>query len=62
MLIIHYVQLKNKAMKSKSKNDVIEDKKQRNKVVRLKKHCKKEFFDNLEKKQLRSILKKSLKK
>ena len=50
MLTIHYVQLKNKAMKSKSKNDVIEDKKQRNKVVRLKKHCKKGFSDNLEKK------------
>ena len=56
MLTIHYVQLENKAMKSKSKNDVIEDKKQRNKVVRLKKHCKKEFSDNLEKKQFGTIL------
>ena len=41
-------QFKNKAMKSKSKNDVIEQKKQRNKVVKLNQRFKKEFFDNLE--------------
>ena len=37
-------QLKVKAMKPKSKNDVIEYKKQHNLVVKLKKHCKKGFF------------------
>ena len=41
-------QLKIKAMKPKSKNDVIEYKKQRNLVVKLKKRCKKGFSDNLE--------------
>ena len=41
-------QLKIKAMKSKSKNDLTEYKKQRNIVVKLKKRCKKGFFDNLE--------------
>ena len=35
-------------MKSKSKNDLTEYKKQRNIVVKLKKRCKKGFFDNLE--------------
>lgn len=42
-------QLKNKTMKSKSKNDVIEYKAQRNIVVKLNKRCKKDFFDNLQK-------------
>ena len=37
-------QLKIKAMKSKSKNDVIEYKKQHNLVLKLKKRCKKGFF------------------
>ena len=41
-------QLKIKAMKSKSKNDVIEYKKQHNLVLKLKKPCKKGFFDMLE--------------
>ena len=41
-------QLKIKTMKSKSKNDVIEYKMQHNLVVKLKKRCKKGFFDNLE--------------
>ena len=41
-------QLKIKAMKSKSKNDVIEYKKQHNLVLKLKKRCKKGFFDKLE--------------
>ena len=36
-------------MKSKSKNDVIEYKAQRNIVVKLNKRCKKDFFDNLQK-------------
>ena len=35
-------------MKSKSKNDVIEYKKQHNVVLKLKNRCKKESFDNLE--------------
>ena len=35
-------------MKSKSKNDVIEYKKQYNLVLKLKKCCKKGFFDKLE--------------
>ena len=34
-------------MKSKAKNDVIECKKQRNKVVKPNKCCKQEFFDKL---------------
>ena len=34
-------------MKSKAKNDVIECKKQRNKVVKPNKRCKQEFFDKL---------------
>ena len=34
-------------MKSKAKKDVIECKKQHNLVVKLKKHSKKGFFDNL---------------
>ena len=41
-------QLKIKAMKSKTKNDVIEYKKQHNIVVKLKKRCKKGFLDKLE--------------
>ena len=41
-------QLKIGVLKSKSKNYVIEYKKQHNLVVKLKKRCKKEFFDNLE--------------
>ena len=41
-------QLRHKAMKSKSKNDVIKYKKQHNLVFKLKKHCKNIFFDNLE--------------
>ena len=35
-------------MKPKSKNDVIEYKKQHNLVLKLKKRCKKGFFDKLE--------------
>ena len=35
-------------MKRKSRNDVIECKKQHNLVVNLKKRCKKGLFDNLE--------------
>ena len=46
--IMKCTQLKIKAMKPKSKNDVIEYKKQHNLVVKLKKRCKKGFFDNLE--------------
>ena len=41
-------QLKIKAIKSKSKNDAIEYKKQHNIVAKLKRRCKKRFFDNLE--------------
>ena len=41
-------QLKNKANKTKSINDLIKYKKQRNLVVKLNKNCKKEFFGNLE--------------
>ena len=41
-------QLKNKANKTKSIDDLIKYKKQRNLVVKLNKNCKKEFFDNLE--------------
>ena len=41
-------QLKIKAMKPKSKNDVIEYKKQHSLVLKLKKRCKKGFFDKLE--------------
>ena len=41
-------QLKIKAMKSKSKNDVIEYKKQLNLIFELKKCCKKGLFDKLE--------------
>ena len=41
-------QLKIKAMKSKSKNDVSEYKKQHNIVIKLEKRCKKGFFNNLE--------------
>ena len=40
--------LKNKANKTKSVDDLIKYKKQRNLVVKLNKNCKKEFFDNLE--------------
>ena len=43
--------LKIKAIKSKSKNDAIEYKKQHNIVVKLKKRRKKRFFDNLETKK-----------
>ena len=46
--VIKCSQLKIKAMKTKSKNDVIEYKKLHNLVVKLKKRCKKRFFDNLE--------------
>ena len=35
-------------MKSKSKNDVIEYKKQHSLVLKLKKRCKKGFFNHLE--------------
>ena len=38
---------KNKALKSKSQNDVTENKKQLSKVVKLNKSYKKDFFDNL---------------
>ena len=38
-------QLKNKAIKSKSKNDLVG---QKTEVVKLNKRCKKEFFDSLE--------------
>ena len=41
-------QLKNKASKTKSVDDLIKCKKQRNLVVNLDKNCKNEFFDNLE--------------
>ena len=41
-------QLKSKANKTKSVDDLIKYKKQRNLVVKLNKNCKKEFFDNLE--------------
>ena len=41
-------QLKNKANKTKSIDDLIKYKKQRKWVVKLKKNCKKKFFDNLE--------------
>ena len=41
-------QLKIKIMKLKSKNDVFEYKKQHNLNVKVKKHCEKRFFDNLE--------------
>ena len=41
-------QLKNKANKTKSIDDLIKYKKQRDLVVKLNKNCKKEFFDNLE--------------
>ena len=40
--------LKNKANKTKSADDLIKYKKQRNLVVKLNKNCKEEFFDNLE--------------
>ena len=42
------LQLKINTMKSNTKNDVIEYKKQQNLVPKLKKRCKKGFFDNLE--------------
>ena len=41
-------QLKNKANKTKSIDNLIKYKKQRNLVVKLNKNCKKEFFDNLQ--------------
>ena len=41
-------QLKIKAMKSKSKKDVTKYKKEQNLVVKLKKRCKKNIFDNIE--------------
>ena len=41
-------QLKNKANKTKSIDNLIKYKKQCNLVVKLNKNCKKEFFDNLE--------------
>ena len=40
--------LKNKANKTKSVDDLIKYKKQRNLVVKLNKNCEEEFFDNLE--------------
>ena len=46
--IIKCSQLKIKAMKSKSENYIIEYQKQHNLVLKLKKLCKKGFFDNLE--------------
>ena len=46
--IMKLIQLKNKANKTKSVDDLIKYKKQRNLVVKLNKNCKKEFFDNLE--------------
>ena len=46
--IVKSSQLKNKANKTKSVDDLIKYKKQRNLVVKLNKNCKKEFFDNLE--------------
>ena len=46
--IMKYPQLKIKAVKPKSKNDVIQYKKQHNLVVKLKKRCKEGFFHNLE--------------
>ena len=42
------LQLKINTMKSNTKNDVIEYKKQQNLVPKLKKRCKKGFFGNLE--------------
>ena len=41
-------QLKNKANKTKSLDDLLKYKKQCNLVVILNKNCKKEFFDNLQ--------------
>ena len=46
--IIKRPKLKNKANKTKSVDDIIKCKKQRNLVVKLNKNCKKEVFDNLE--------------
>ena len=40
--------LKNKANKTKSVDNLIQCKKQRNLVVKINQNCKKEFFDNLE--------------
>ena len=48
--IMKRFQIKNKAMKCKSKTDLIECKKHHNIVVQLNKCCKKEVFDSLEKK------------
>ena len=42
------IQLKNKANKTKSVDDLIKYKKQRNLVVKLNNNCEKVFFDNLE--------------
>ena len=53
-------QLKIKTMKSKSKNDVIEYKMQHNLVVKLKKRCKKGFFDNLETKNNSKLFRSTL--
>ena len=41
-------QLKHEANKTKSVDDLIRYKKQRNFVVKLNKNCKKDFFDNLD--------------
>ena len=46
--IMKLIQLKNKANKTKSVDDLIKYKKQRNLVVKLNKNCEKVFFDNLE--------------
>ena len=40
--------LKNKANKTKSVDNLIQCKKQRNLVVKINQNCQKEFFDNLE--------------
>ena len=46
--IMKLIQLKNKANKTKSVDDLIKYKKQRNLVVKLNNNCEKVFFDNLE--------------
>ena len=47
-------QLKNKANKTKSVDDLIKYKKQCNLEVKLNKNCKKEFFDNLKTKTIQN--------
>lgn len=49
--IMKRFQIKNNAMKCKSKTDLIECKKHHNIVVQLNKCCKKQVFDSLETKK-----------